>query len=87
MYIAELKGKIPADVEKMEDILTSNVFSFFKYSRRNIYLKIFLSKLGIIVTDNELNEAEFIFWPTYDDGTEPDVVIIVSEYYLLFESK
>ena len=87
MYIAELKGKIPSNFEKMEDILTSNVFSFFKYSKRTIYLKSFLNKLNIDASDKELNEAEFIFWPTYEDGTEPDLVILVGDYYLLFESK
>lgn len=87
MYIAELKGKIPSNFEKMEDILTSNVFSFFKYSKRTIYLKSFLNKLNIDANDRELNEAEFIFWPTYEDGTEPDLVILVGDYYLLFESK
>jgi hypothetical protein len=39
MYQAELKGKLPEETEKMEDILTSNVFSFFKYSNRIIFLK------------------------------------------------
>ena len=93
MYIAELKGKIPSNFEKMEDILTSNVFSFFKYSKRTIYLKALLdklnfpNKLNIAVSDKELNEAEFIFWPTYEDGTEPDLVILVGDYYLLFEAK
>ena len=87
MYIAELKGKIPSNFEKMEDILTSNVFSFFKYSKRTIYLKSLLNKLDIAASDYELNEAEFIFWPTYEDGTEPDLVILVGDYYLLFESK
>ena len=87
MYIAELKGKIPSNLEKMEDVLTSNVFSFFKYSKRTIYLKSLLNQLGINASDRELNEAEFIFWPVYEDGTEPDLVIIVGDYYLLFESK
>ncbi|MCM8788091.1 MAG: hypothetical protein NC935_08620 [Candidatus Omnitrophica bacterium] len=71
MYIAELKNKIPPGLEKMEDVLTSNVFSFFKYAERTIYLKSLLRKLNIAVSDKELNKAEFIFWPTYEDGTEP----------------
>ncbi|MCL4386349.1 MAG: hypothetical protein M1326_08570 [Cyanobacteria bacterium] len=32
MYIAELKNKIPPGLEKMKDVLTSDVFSFFKYA-------------------------------------------------------
>jgi hypothetical protein len=87
MYVAELKGKIPSNLEKMEDLLTSNVFSFFKYSKREIFLKILLEKLQIKVSNHALDKAEFIFWPSYEDKTEPDLVIIVGDYYLLFESK
>lgn len=83
MYIAELKGKLSS----REDILTSNVFSFFKYSKRKQYLKPFLNELGFNITEKEANEAEFIFWPTYDDGTEPDIVLIFGSYYILFEAK
>jgi hypothetical protein len=39
MYIAELKGKLSLTDERKEDILTSNVFSFFKYSTRKVFLK------------------------------------------------
>lgn len=46
MYLAELYGKLPSRIERMEDILTSNVFSFFKYSTREIFLKGYLNKLG-----------------------------------------
>lgn len=45
MYQAELNGKLPFRICRMEDILTSNVFSFFKYSNRSIFLKKFLGKL------------------------------------------
>jgi len=87
MYLAELKGKLPSKIAKSEDILTSNVFSFLKYSKRSVYLKAFLSLLDIAPTDIELLEADFIFWPSYDDNTEPDVIILVGAYYLLFEAK
>ena len=87
MYLAELRGKLSSRVEKMEDILTSNVFSFFKYSSRDIFLKEYLNSLGFKVTENEAKEAEFRFWPHYEDGTEPDLVIIVGKYYILFEAK
>jgi len=39
MYLAEICGKLSSKVEGIEDILTSNVFSFFKYSKRTIFLK------------------------------------------------
>lgn len=87
MYIAELHGKLPYRIERMEDILTSNVFSFFKYSTREIFLKGYLNKLGFDISDQEANEAEFIFWPRFEENTEPDLVIIVGDYYLLIESK
>jgi len=86
MIIAELNGKIPSKFDDMEDILTSNVFSFFKYSDRQLF-KDYLSKLGIEVTLKESENAEFIFWPSYEDGTEPDLVVICGNYYLLFEAK
>jgi len=87
MYLAELHGKLSSRVERMEDVLTSNVFSFFKYSSRDIFLKGYLNELGFTVSDQEAEEAEFKFWPVFEDGTEPDLVIIVGDYYLLFEAK
>ena len=87
MYLAELHGKLSSRVERMEDILTSNVFSFFKYSSRDIFLKNYLNKLGFNISDQEAEEAEFRFWPIFEDGTEPDLVIIIGNYYLLIEAK
>lgn len=87
MYIAELKGKLSPIVERQEDILTSNVFSFFMYASREIFLLEFLASLGFIVSVDDARQAEFIFWPSYKDGTEPDLVIIVGKFYLLIEAK
>jgi hypothetical protein len=87
MYLAELHGKLSSDEEKKEDILTSNVFSFFKYSSRDMFLKEYLKELGLLVSNQEAKKAEFLFWPKYDDRTEPDLVLIVGKYYLLFEAK
>jgi len=87
MYQAELHGKLSQRIERMEDILSSNVFSFFKYSTREIFLKGYLNKLKVYVSDQEANEAEFIFWPRFEENTEPDLVIIVGNYYLLIEAK
>lgn len=86
MYLAELHGKLSSRVERMEDILTSNVFSFFKYSNREVFLREYLGRLGFDVSPREAKEAEFMFWPYLED-TEPDVVIIVGVYYLLIEAK
>ena len=87
MYLAELHGKLSQRIERMEDVLTSNVFSFFKYSTREIFLKGYLNELKVYVSDQEANEAEFIFWPRFEENTEPDLVIIVGNYYLLIEAK
>lgn len=87
MFIAELQGKLSTTDERKEDILTSNVFSFFKYANRQIFLKSFLNQIGIQLEKHEYDNAEFIFWPTYQDRTEPDLVILVGRYYLLIEAK
>lgn len=87
MYLAELHGKLPSRIERMEDILTSNVFSFFKYSDREIFLKGYLNKLGFDISNQEAKNAEFIFWPRFEKNTEPDLIIIVGDYYLLIEAK
>lgn len=87
MYIAELRGKLSKTNVDKEDILTSNVFSFFKYGKRAFFLLRFLREIGVNVTPEQADQAEFLFWPTYEDGTEPDLVMIVGGYYLLFEAK
>lgn len=87
MYPAELHGKLPSKTERSEDILTSNVFSFFKYSKRNIFLKGYLNSLGFSISDQDAENAEFFFWPRFEDHTEPDLVIIAGCYYFLFEAK
>jgi hypothetical protein len=89
MYIAEIRGKFSEEGQNKEDILTSNVFSFFKYADRRIYLKKFLEKLDIDlqISVKDAENAVFEFWPRYDDRTEPDVIIDVGDYYILFEAK
>lgn len=87
MYLAELHGKLSSKIERMEDVLTSNVFSFFKYSDREVFLKGYLDTIGYGVSGQEAKAAEFIFWHRFEDNTEPDLVIKVGRYYLLFEAK
>jgi hypothetical protein len=88
MYQAELRGKLPSETEAKEDILTSNVFSFFKYARRDLFLRRWLdSRLNIKISDSEASMAEFNFWPRYVDSTQPDVVIVAGSYYILVEAK
>jgi hypothetical protein len=87
MIQAELRGKVPSRLEDAEDLLTSNVFSFFKYADRKLYFKSFLNELDILAPDNSLKDAEFRFWPRYDDCTEPDLVLLVAGFYVLIEAK
>lgn len=87
MYLAEIHGKLSDENVNREDILTSNVFSFFKYANREIFLLPFLQMLDLEVSSYDAHQAEFIFWPYYSDGTQPDLVILVGRYYLLFEAK
>ena len=87
MILAELRGKLSSRLERSEDVLTSNVFSFFKYADRNIFLKAFLEMVDIDTSWINLVDTEFRFWPRYADNTEPDLVIIVGNHYLLIEAK
>jgi len=87
MYIAEIRGKLSEGIEDKEDVLTSNVFSFFKYAPRKIFLYKFLKLFDLEISDKDLLETRFDFWPSYEDGTEPDLVIIVGQFYLLIEAK
>lgn len=88
MFAAELGGKLPPAVRLSEDILTSYVFGFLQYADRERYLHPFLSGiLGLDVTPVQAKSAEFMFWPKLPDGTEPDVVVVVADLYVLFEAK
>jgi len=87
MYLAEIHGKLSRENENKEDILTSNVFSFFKYSDRKTFFHPLLQLLGLVVDPEEAKNAVFTFWPSFEDGTEPDLVICAGKYYLLIEAK
>ncbi|MFZ5855224.1 MAG: hypothetical protein ACOYZ6_00185 [Chloroflexota bacterium] len=87
MYLAEIHGKLSRQTENQEDILTSNVFSFFKYSDRTTFLYEFIRSLELEISINDALNAEFLFWPRFEDNTEPDLVIIIGDFYLLIEAK
>jgi hypothetical protein len=87
LYLAEIHGKLSSNIMNKEDVLTSNVFSFFKYSNRTIFFSEFLKLLDIHISPLDAKNAVFDFWPRFIDGTEPDVVIHVGEYYILIEAK
>ncbi|SFG73746.1 hypothetical protein [Sporolactobacillus nakayamae] len=85
MTIAELYGKLPA-LEAKEDLLTSDVFSTFRYLPVNRALIPFLSKaintrsgqhISNIFTDCLM--ADYVFWPkTTRFNREPDVLILIT---------
>ena len=87
MYLAELHGKLPRENENKEDILTSNVLSFFKYSDRITFLFPLLCDLRLDVFQEDAQEAKFYYWSSFPDGTQPNLLILVGKYYLLFEAK
>ena len=87
MYLAEIRGKLSSQIEKKEDVLTSNVFSFFKYADRAVFLRGYLHELGPDISERDSKDALFYFWPRYEDFTEPDVVIQTSSHYFLIEAK
>ena len=43
--------------------------------------------LKLPVSAEDAVKAEFRFWPSFTDGTQPDLVVIVGTYYLLIEAK
>ncbi|MEH7110682.1 hypothetical protein [Bacillus sp. JJ1764] len=85
MTIAEIHGKL-SPYEHMEDLLTSDVFSTFKYLDVNNGLIPFLKK-AIGFLDNtppnfldDIMEADYVFWPrTTYLNREPDVLIILTK--------
>lgn len=87
MLKAQIHSKLPSHICELEDILTSDVFSFFYYSDRKIFLHDFLSALGLVVSEDDAKVAEFAFWPRFEENTEPDLVLIAGDYYILVESK
>ncbi|TAL75081.1 MAG: hypothetical protein EPN88_03385 [Bacteroidetes bacterium] len=87
MFKAQIHSKLPTQIAELEDVLTSDVFSFFYYSNRQLFLYDFLIRIGLAVSKHDSSLAEFQFWPRFEEQTEPDLIIIVGNYYLLIEAK
>ena len=87
MYLATLHGKLPSEIASLEDLVTSNVFGFLKYADRQRYLGSVLNLLDVDASAEDLESAELTPWPTYAANTEPDVVLRVAMFYILFEAK
>jgi hypothetical protein len=87
MYLAEIHGKLSRENENKEDNLTSNVFSFFKYANREIFLYNLVKSIGLNISAEDAIQAELHFWPSFPDRTEPDLIINMGNYYVLIEAK
>ena len=68
---------------RKEDVLTSNVFGILK----NIDITIFNALLREAGIEALHGEPEFIFWPRYEDNTEPDLIVKTPTQYLIIEVK
>ena len=87
MLQAELHGKLPSDATRSEDVLTSNVFGIMNNCDRSLFLKPWLELIGLIIDPVYVEQADFSFWPSFEDGTEPDVVIDMPGYFIVIEAK
>jgi len=87
VFAAQTKGKIPSELANAEDLLTSSVFGFLNYADRRTYLRAFVKLLDLDLAPRHLDATSFEFWPVYETGTEPDLVIRAGKYYVLVESK
>jgi hypothetical protein len=99
LAIAEIKGKISKYgtnlSDRLEDKLTSDVFSIFRYLDPNKLFRIFLEKSINVnekefIINNEIEEIEFIFWRKFN-RSEPDVVVEYkannTKFCIFFENK
>jgi hypothetical protein len=85
MTIAEIHGKLP-EYEGMEDLLTSDVFSTFKYLPVELAFIPFLKRAVNFRTGETINysfddviKADYIFWPkTSYFKREPDLLILLT---------
>lgn len=84
MTIAEVHGKL-ANVENKEDLLTSDVFSAFRYLPVNLGLIPFLKQMVNGTTGKRIGNlfsdcltADYVFWPkTSFFKREPDLLILI----------
>jgi hypothetical protein len=88
MFVAELRGKLPGDVQRMEDILTSYFFGTAKYLPMRLLLFPWLKSIGLdsITTDSD-GQFSFSFWEALSDGTEPDLIIRTRDALIMIEVK
>ncbi len=89
MIYAELKSKIP-EVKRSEDVLTSNIFTFFKVLPEKyifqLVCKIVPSCVSEKIKDKRI--CEFSLWKKFSNLKEPEIYIrLESEYHVFIEIK
>lgn len=93
MLAAELGGKfrseLLADPDRFEDTLTSAVFGALQYLPRDQLLLPLLRATfpALAWAAEDVREADFEFWPRFDEETEPDVVIRAGSRLVVVEAK
>lgn len=95
MTIAELHGKLSPDRlngchDRMEDLLTSDVFGTMKYAGWQFgfmeWLRSATSPIDgasaalVLPKDDEINRLHYAFWPTLINGREPDLLIGIESF-------
>lgn len=95
MTIAELYGKLSPERpscahERLEDLLTSDVFGTMKYAGWQYgfmnWLRSAVSPDGhscavdTLPTDSHIRHVHFVFWPTLRNGREPDLLLGIETY-------
>lgn len=94
MLIAETRGKLtvveteeaPTDISRMEDVLTSNVWGVLKNCDGSV-VRSLLAAAHPPITDLPADQPTFRFWESFDDGTEPDVIISTGADVIVIEVK
>lgn len=91
---AELHGKVSSqalktDDARLEDTLTSAVFGALQYLPRATVLSAVLADAfpHLTWTEAECMSCRFEFWPTFYDGTEPDLLITIGKRLVVVEAK
>lgn len=88
---AEVHGKVdPASTlpgDRMEDTLTDAVFSTLTYLPAEVFAAVLAPLLPASAHPLDLAEPLVQFWPSLPTGTEPDVVVTVDGWMVVFEAK
>jgi len=82
LFEAEIKGKVGL----VEDSLTSKAFGVLDIVDRKQILKPFLTKIGIELTDDDVQNLQIKLWE-WQGKTEPDVIIEGSGKLIYVEAK